>query len=100
MAGAPTLLYLDLWRPPAEQFRAVHAGIKQGFQIALLANTIPDALRPYLVDAVAVDTHDFDAGLNAALALAERHNIVGCVRWLDRSVVLGAMICEALGLPG
>lgn len=100
MRGRPTLLYLDLWRPPAEQFRALHAGLKQGYQIVMLANAVPEALRPLLVDAVVVDTHDFDASLEAALALAKRHNIVACVRWLDRSVVLGAMICEALGLPG
>ncbi len=100
MQGPPTLLYLDLWQQPAEQFRAIHAGLKQGFKIVLLARSIAEALHPFLTEAVEADTHDFDAGLQAARALATRHNIVGCVRWLDRSVVLGALICEALDLPG
>ena len=100
MTGRPALLFLDLWGPPAEQYRATEAAHRQGYDVVLLAKTVPEGLKPYLIDSVETDTYRHETAVAAALALAEQHDFHGCARWLDRSVVLGAEICEALDLPG
>jgi biotin carboxylase len=94
------LLYLDLWRPSNEAYRALAAAERLGIDVVMLARNIPAALRGTLKDYRLVDTFDHAAAVEAAIELAAAYDFAGVARWLDRSVEIGADIAERLGLPG
>jgi biotin carboxylase len=96
----PCLLYLDLWRPANEAYRAIAAAERLGVDVVILARDVPVNLRGRFKDYRLVDTFDHATTVAAALDLAAKHRFAGVARWLDRSVEIGADIAEKLGLPG
>lgn len=54
---------------------------------------------PFIVENTVVATDDRPAALSAALALAQRHQVVGVLTYHEPCVELAALMAESLGLP-
>lgn len=95
----PTIIYVNLRRPPLEVREALLAARRVGCDVVLLADKAPDYVRPYVEAVELVDTFDVDAAVAAARSLADRFPVQGVVTWSERDVELVAEIGLALGLP-
>ncbi len=100
MNERPCLLSLDFWPLPNEQFRIISAAERIGMDIVLIARAVPDWVKPFLKHWQIVDTYDETTTISAAKSLHARFGFAGVARWLDRSVEIGAKICDALNLRG
>lgn len=99
MATTPTVLFVNMRSTGPERRAAVFAAWQLGYQVVLLADSVPASIRSLLADVEIVDTYDWEQALRAARDLARRYQIQGVVTWSDRDVELVAQIGQALGLP-
>ena len=97
--STPTLLFVNLRSPDHERRAAIFAALQLGYQVVLLADSMPARADDLFTAIEIVDTYDWDQALRAARNLAQRFQIHGVVTWSDRDVELVAQIGQALGLP-
>lgn len=95
----PAVLFINLRSTNHEPRAAVFAAWQLGYQVVLLADTMPATTSNLFTAIEIVDTYDWDQALQAARDLARRFQIHGVVTWSDRDVELVAQIGQALGLP-
>src|SRR5579885_1696782 len=95
----PTLLFINLRSPDPERKAALFAARQLGYQVVLLADSIPTFGKELFTAVEIVDTYDWDQALSAARKIAQRFQIHGVVTWSDRDVELVAQIGQALDLP-
>lgn len=95
----PAVLFVNLRTTDPERRAAVFAAWQLGYQVVLLADSMPASSDKLFTAVEIVDTYDWDQALRAARALAQRFQIQGVVTWSDRDVELVAQIGQALGLP-
>jgi biotin carboxylase len=97
--ATPTILFVNLRTTDPERRAAVFAAWQLGYQVVLLADSMPASIRTLFAGVEIVDTYDWEQALRAARDLARRYQIHGVVTWSDRDVELVAHIGQALGLP-
>jgi biotin carboxylase len=95
----PTVLFVNVRTPEPERRAAVFAAWQLGYQVVLLADSLPASARTLFAAVEIVDTYDWEQALRATRDLARRFQIHGVVTWSDRDVELVAQIGQALGLP-
>jgi biotin carboxylase len=94
------VLFVNLRGVPAEDRSALVAARRLGYAVDLVAPALPAHAAGLVRGFRAADTGDPDAGLAAALDLADRGRPAGVLTWGDLGVELTARIAERLGLPG
>lgn len=99
MGDRPAVLFVNLRRTRREQLESLLAARRLGYEIVMLARSVPDDVMPLLEEFVIVDTFDGDRARAAAQALAARHEIRGVASWTEADVELVATIAAMLGLP-
>jgi len=97
--ATPTVLFVNMRTTDPERRAAVFAAWQLGYQVVLLADSVPASLRSLFAGVEIVDTYDWEQALRAARDLARRYQIQGVVTWSDRDVELVAQIGQTLGLP-
>jgi biotin carboxylase len=99
VATRSTLLFVTLRRSPLEHRAALEAAHRLGYDVIVLAESVPPGLPEGIVRAVhAVDLHDTEAVDRAVDATTAP--IAGCVAWSDGGVEPASRIAARLGLPG
>jgi biotin carboxylase len=99
LMATPTVLFVNLRTTDPERRAAVFAAWQLGYQVVLLADSVPVSANSLFAAVEIVDTYDREQALRAARELARRYQIQGVVTWSDRDVELVAQIGLALGLP-
>src|SRR3989442_1120618 len=99
MGDRPAVLFVNLRRTKREQLGSLLAARRLGYEIVMLARSVPDHLTPLLAELVTVDTFDADRARAQAGALAARHEIRGVASWTESDVELVATIAAMLNLP-
>jgi biotin carboxylase len=93
------IVFLNLRRTPLEQRASIHAAHRQGYGVALIADSPPAGLPRDIVRVVhQVDTFDDAAVDGAVAAIAAEHTIAGVVTWSDPAVETVSRIAAARGL--
>jgi biotin carboxylase len=95
----PAVLFVNLRTTDPERRAAVFAAWQLGYQVVLLADSMPASADKLFTAVEIVDTYDWDQALRSARDLAQRFEIHGVATWSDRDVELVAQIGQALGLP-
>ncbi|MFI9383082.1 ATP-grasp domain-containing protein [Kutzneria sp. NPDC052558] len=96
----PVVIFLNTRRTHLEHGAAIEAAHRQGFGVALIADSVPAGMPERIVRVVhKVDTYDAAAVDAAVDAIAASHEIAGVVTWSDRDVETVSRIAERLGLP-
>jgi biotin carboxylase len=96
----PVVIFLNTRRTHLEHGAAIEAAHRQGYDVALIADSVPASLPERIVRVVhKVDTYDAAAVDAAVDAIAASYEIAGVVTWSDRDVETVSRIALRLGLP-
>jgi biotin carboxylase len=96
----PVVIFLNLRRTALEHGAAIDAADRLGYDVALVADTVPPDLPRGKVPVVHhVNTYDQEAVDRAVDAIGAECTIAGVVTWSDRDVEAVSRIAQRLRLP-